>query len=426
MAGLKAVVLAAGEGKRLRPLTSTRPKHMIPIGGKPLLEHHLLALRDSGIKDVLLIVNYKADQIREYFGDGSRLGMRISYAYQREIKGTANAFSIAEDYVDGDFIATYGDLLINAEAVKSALNLHLKEHPAATITTVEIENPEQYAAVKLEQRRVVEIIEKPKPGSIISRQANAGVYVFSQEIFDAIRQTGYSPRGEQEITDSIKILIEREEEVLAAKISFDDWLDVGRPWDILEANMRILRQIEHEVLGEVEKGAYVWGPIFVDEDARIRSGAYIEGPAYIGRGSDIGPNCYIRPYTSIGRNVRVGNACEIKNSILMDHVHIGHLSYVGDSIIGENCNLGAGTITANLRFDNRPVKMKVKGEVISTGRRKMGVIMGDSVKTGIGSLFMPGVKIGYNSWIGPNIVVYRDIPSNTIVMLEQQIQRKNR
>jgi len=424
--GLKAVVLAAGEGKRLRPLTATRPKHMIPIGGRPLLEHHLLALRESGIEDVLLIVNYKADQIKGYFGDGSRLGMRISYAHQREIRGTANAFSLAEDYVDGDFLATYGDLLINAKAVRSALSLHLKEQPTVTITTVEVENPEQYAVVKLEQRRVVKIIEKPQPGSIISRQANAGVYVFSQEIFDAIRQTGYSSRGEQEITDSIRILIERGEEVLAAKISFNDWLDVGRPWDILEANMRILRRIRHEVLGDVEEGAYVFGPIFVDENARIRSGAYIEGPAYIGSGSDIGPNCYVRPYTSIGRNVRVGNACEIKNSILMDHVHIGHLSYVGDSIIGEDCNLGAGTITANLRFDNRPVKMKIKEEVISTGRRKMGVVMGDSVKTGIGSLFMPGVKIGCNSWIGPNTVVYRDIPSNTIVMLEQQIQRKYR
>ena len=424
--GLKAVVLAAGEGKRLRPLTATRPKHMIPIGGRPLLEHHLLALRESGIEDVLLIVNYKADQIKGYFGDGSRLGMRISYAHQREIRGTANAFSLAEDYVDGDFLATYGDLLINAKAVRSALSLHLKEQPTVTITTVEVENPEQYAVVKLEQRRVVKIIEKPQPGSVISRQANAGVYVFSQEIFDAIRQTGYSSRGEQEITDSIRILIERGEEVLAAKISFNDWLDVGRPWDILEANMRILRRIRHEVLGDVEEGAYVFGPIFVDENARIRSGAYIEGPAYIGSGSDIGPNCYVRPYTSIGRNVRVGNACEIKNSILMDHVHIGHLSYVGDSIIGEDCNLGAGTITANLRFDNRPVKMKIKEEVISTGRRKMGVVMGDSVKTGIGSLFMPGVKIGCNSWIGPNTVVYRDIPSNTIVMLEQQIQRKYR
>jgi len=108
----------------------------------------------------------------------------------------------------------------------------------------------------------------------------------------------------------------------------------------------------------------------------------------------------------------------------MDHVHIGHLSYVGDSIIGEDCNLGAGTITANLRFDNRPVKMKIKGEVLNSGRRKMGVVMGDSVKTGIGSLFMPGVKVGYNSWIGPNVVVYRDVPSYTIIMLEQNIQKR--
>jgi len=420
---LKAVVLAAGEGRRLRPLTETRPKHMIQICGKPLLEYHLSALRDAGIKEILLVVNYKADQIRRYFGDGLRFGVKIEYVYQKKIKGTADAFALAKEYVNEDFLATYGDLLISSDVVKSALNLHLKKKPAATLTTVEVENPEHYAVVRLNQDRVEKIVEKPPLESIDSRQINAGVYIFSSEIFEAIKKTGESPRGEQEITDSIRFLIENGEEIVAARVSREDWLDVGRPWNLLDANMRVLRHLKPEVLGKIEDGTHIVGSVFVDEEARVRSGVYIEGPVYIGRGSDIGPNSHIRPYTSIGRNVRVGNAVEIKNSILMDYVHVGHLSYVGDSIIGEDCNLGAGTITANLRFDEKPIKMRIKGEVVETGKKKIGVIMGDNVKTGVGVLFMPGVKVGFHSWIGPNIVVYKDVPSKIILTLQQQIQR---
>jgi len=420
---LKAVVLAAGEGRRLRPLTQTRPKHMVQVGGRPLLEHHLFSLRDAGIREILLIVNYKADQIKRHFGDGSEFGIKIEYAHQKETRGTADAFALAEDYVDGDFLATYGDLLITPEVVNSALDLHLKNAPAATLTTVEVEHPEHYAIVKLTQNRIVEIVEKPPPGSIDSRQINAGVYIFSPEIFKAIKRTKKSPRGEQEITDSIRLLIEDGEKVVAARVSHEDWLDVGRPWDLLDANMRVLKMLKPEIVGKVERGAHIEGAVVVEEGARIRSGAFIEGPVYIGRESDIGPNCYIRPYTSVGRKVRIGNATEVKNSILMDDVHVGHLSYVGDSIIGEGCNFGAGSIIANLRFDEKPVKMRIKGEIVNTHRRKMGIVMGDYVKTGIGVLFMPGVKIGHNSWIGPNIVVYKDVPPNTVIILQQQIRR---
>jgi len=393
---------------------------MIQIGGKPLLEHHLLSLRDAGIKEILLVVNYKSDQIKRHFRDGSTLGVKIEYIYQKELKGTADAFALAEDYVDGDFLATYGDLLISSEVIKSALDLHLKNMPTATLTIVEVEHPEHYAVVKLNQNRVVEIVEKPPPGTIDSRQINAGVYIFSPEIFKAIKQTGKSPRGEQEITDSIRMLIEDEEKIVAAQIPSEDWLDVGRPWDLLDANMRVLKELKPEVLGKIEEGAHIEGTAFVDEGARIRSGVYIEGPVYIGRDSNIGPNSYIRPYTSIGRKVRIGNATEVKNSILMDNAHVGHLSYVGDSIIGEGCNFGAGTITANLRFDEKPIKMRIKDKIVKTGRKKIGVIMGDYVKTGIGVLFMPGVKVGYNSWIGPGIVVYKDVPPDTVMILQQQ------
>ena len=422
---MKAVVLAAGEGRRLRPLTLTRPKHMIHMGGKPLLEHVLIALRQAGIKEILMVVNYKAERIKEFFGDGSSLQMRIEYIPQKELKGTANAFGSAEKHVDSDFVALYGDLLISSKAVESAISLHSKTKPAATLTTTQVENPEYYGIIKTVGDTVSEIVEKPSPEAAAGQPINAGLYVFSPEIFEVIRRTEASPRGEEEITDSIRMLIEDRKKVVAANISSKDWLDVGRPWDLLDANSRLLKNLRRGVLGSVEEVVHMSGPVFVGKGARIRSGTYIEGPAYVGEDSDLGPNCYIRPCTSIGRKVRIGNACEVKNSVLMDGVHMGHLSYVGDSVIGEGCNLGAGTITANFRFDAASVKMQVKGLVVDSGKMKIGVMMGDNVKTGVGSLFMPGVKVGCNSWIGPNIAVSRDVPSDTILILEQQIQERS-
>jgi bifunctional UDP-N-acetylglucosamine pyrophosphorylase/glucosamine-1-phosphate N-acetyltransferase len=219
------------------------------------------------------------------------------------------------------------------------------------------------------------------------------------------------------------MLIEDNHNVFAVKIFSEDWLDIGKPWDLLDINSRVLSSAKSEIQGKVEERVHLGESVFIGNQARIRSGTYIEGPAYIGKGSDIGPNCYIRPYTSIGQKVRVGNACEVKNSIIMNHVHIGHLSYIGDSIIGEGSNLGAGTITANLRFDRKSVNMKINNMIVDTNKKKLGVFMGDKIRTGVGTLFMPGVKIGPNSWIFPNIVITKDIPQDTFLVLKQQIEK---
>ncbi|MCD6464866.1 NTP transferase domain-containing protein [Candidatus Bathyarchaeota archaeon] len=419
------VILAAGEGQRLRPLTLTRPKHMIPVGGKPILEHLVNAVRAAGIKEILMVVGYKAETIKEYFGNGSEFGVSINYVNQKRILGTADAIASVKKHVNEDFLVVNGDLLSSSDAIKSVIKMHEKVKSIATLAAVKVEKPEQYGVLKVKDGRLTDIIEKPSSKTSSSNLVNAGIYLFSIEIFDFIEQTKISKRGELEITDSIHLIVKNGKTVAVTEIPSDSWLDIGRPWDLLDANMRVLKSIKPSILGRVEKGAHIKGPVFVSRNTIVRSGAYIEGPVFIGDGSDIGPNCYIRPYTSIGRNVRIGNACEIKNSILMDGVRIGHLSYVGDSIIGEGCNLGAGSISANLRFDKKTVKMKIRGEKIDTGRMKMGVIMGDNVMTGIGALFMPGVTIGHNSWIGPNIVVYNDVPPNTILTLEQQVRRRN-
>ena len=422
---MKAVILAAGEGVRLQPITSTRPKHLITVGGKPILEHCLNAVKTSGIDEALIVIHYMGDVIRQYFGDGKKFGLKIEYTEQKTVLGTGNAVSMVEPYVKDDFLMVYGDLLFSAEAVKNVIDLHRKEKPAATMAVVPVENPEDYGVVELEDEKYVKrIVEKPKHEEAPSNLANAGIYVFSTEIFDKVRETSASARGEWEITDAISQLSKEKKTVLAVKISQDDWIDIGRPWDLLEANRWALMRMDHKVCGYVESGAHLIGPVTVAETARIRSGAYIEGPALIDEESDIGPNCYIRSYTSIGKKVRVGNACEIKNSIIMDNVHIGHLSYVGDSILGENCNLGAGTITANYRLDGGTIKMAVKGKVVDSGRTKLGAVLGDGVKAGINALFMPGVKVGCNSWIGPNVVVHRDVAADTVVLLKQNLEER--
>ena len=424
---MKAVLLAAGEGIRLLPITATRPKHLIKVGGKPILQFCLEAVRHAGIDEAIIVTHYMSDAIRSYFGNGEKLGLKLIYVEQKAILGTGNAAEMAEPFLDGDFVLVYGDLLFGQESVKTVLSQFKKGKTAAAMGVVPVDKPESYGIIEQDaEGKVKRIIEKPAAGEAPSNLANAGVYAFSKEVFDKIKQTKASIRGEWELTDAITMLAQEGKTVFAAELSKDDWFDVGRPWDLLDANVWALKRMDHKVLGTVEQGAHLIGPITVAESARIRSGAYIEGPVFIDEEADVGPNCFIRSGTSLGKKVRVGNACEIKNSILMDGTHVGHLSYVGDSILGEKCNLGAGTIIANYRFDASSIKMMVKDQLVNTGRRKLGGVLGDNVKTGIKALFMPGVKVGSNTWVGPNLMVERDLPANAIANLKQNSEIKQK
>ena len=407
---MRAVVLAAGKGERLNPLTETRPKHLLPVGGRPLIEWSLEALKETGIEEALIVTHYMGKKLRERLGDGSSLGLSLSYSRQERMGGTADAFRMAEEFADGeDFLGLYGDLFLDPECVKTVLKAH---KPAEVVMgVVQVEEPSQFGIVGVEGSLVTEIVEKPEPGTEPSNLANAGIYVFPPEIFDSIRDTKLSSRNEYEITDSLGALIELGSRVRAVELPGEDWLDVGQPWHLLEANERALRSLEHSIEGDIEDGVHMEGPVRVCSGARVRSGTYIEGPTYIGLGSDIGPNCYIRPSTSIGRDARIGNACEVKNSIIMDSTHAAHLSYVGDSVLGEGCNLGAGTVTANIRFDKMNVRMSIKGRRVDSGRRKLGTIMGDNAQTGINVSLVPGVKVGSGAWIAPGLTVYEDVPS---------------
>lgn len=414
---MKAIILTAGEGTRMRPLTTTRPKTMLITGGKPLIQYNIESLRDAGIKDITLVVGYKHEVIEEYFGDGSEFGVNINYAIQDGQLGTAHAIATAEEYIDESFIVLNGDIIVSYDLIRNLIEKYATRKSndvKAVLTLIEVDDPSSYGIVSMLNDKIVEIIEKPSVEEAPSQLANAGIYLFSQEIFDAIRQTEISERNEYEITDSLQITLDNNHEILGL-ISQEPWMDVGRPWELLKSNQKFLEKMEDDRQGEIEENVTVHGALHLGKNSIIRSGCYIQGPVFIGDNCDVGPNTYLRPYTCLCNNVDVGNAVEIKNSIIMDNTNVNHLSYVGDSVIGVNCNLGAGTNLANLRFDDKNVPVTVKDKRVDSGLRKLGAIFGDGVKTGINTSVNPGIKIGNGSFINAGCVLYEDIDSYSLV-----------
>ncbi len=405
---MKAVILAAGKGKRLRPLTETRPKPLIPIMCKPLIDWHIEALLNTGLIDEIVVVaSYMKNKIEEHIRDkwGNN---RIRVIDQGKALGTGDAVVKGVEALETNdrVLIVYGDLFLGnwniyRELINSDKNI---------IVGVRVSNPREYGVLIRNGNIFKGVIEKPDnpPSNLV----NAGIYLVDPSLILENKDIEPSPRGELEFTDILN-KIAGKADIYIYTINIEDWIDIGRPWNLLEANKLALRKIKTRIDGRIEQNVVIKGNIIIEKDALIRSFTYIEGPVYIGRNAVIGPNARIRPYTSICEGARIGFSVEVKESIILEHAHISHLGYIGDSIISEYVNFGAGTITANLRFDDKPVKMIIKGRRISSGRRKLGAVVGGYVKTGINVSLMPGVKIGSNSWIAPGAVVDRDVPANS-------------
>ncbi len=365
---MKALILAAGKGERLRPLTETVPKIMLPVAGKPLIQHNMEKL-DGLVDEIVLVVGYRKELVKDYFGSEFN-GTKITYVTQEEQLGTGHALTQAKNHLNGKFVMMMGDDLYKRSDIEKCARHDL------AILTIEGDT-RNFGACVCDGDNLKDIVEKSaKP---VSDLINTGMYVLDERIFK--EKMKKSPRGEYEVTDAIKSLASKHE-IKCIKGTF--WEPVAYPWKLLEANETIMN----------ETGS------FIHPQARISKKAVIEEPVFIGKGAEL-KNCVVRAHSVIGEGAVIGNFVEIKNSIIMEGTKIPHLSYVGDSVIGRNCNFGAGTKIANLRFDDGNVMVKVRGKIVDSGRRKLGCFMGDGVKTGINASILPGAVIAAGDTVKP-------------------------
>jgi bifunctional UDP-N-acetylglucosamine pyrophosphorylase/glucosamine-1-phosphate N-acetyltransferase len=375
---------------------------LLPVGDRSLLEQAFDAAA-AVVDEFVVVVGYRGDDIQEAIGDSYR-GHPIHYVEQEEAKGTAHAVAQVEPLVDEDFLVLNGDVVVDASLPRA-----LADTEGTAVAATQVVDPRAYGVLSItDDGSLAAIVEKPDDPP--TNLANVGCYAFGLEVFEYIDRTPVSDRGEYEITTTIELLLADDHHVSVASYE-GTWLDVGRPWELLTANELALAELDESdgpIAGTVEEGVHLHGPVVVEAGARLQSGTYVEGPALICEGAEVGPNAYIRGATVVGPDVHVGHDVEVKNSVLMANASVGHLSYVGDSIIGRGVNFGAGTNVANLRHDNENIKMTVNGDRVDTGRRKLGAIVGDGAKTGINTSLNAGLRIGAGETTGPGEIVIRD------------------
>jgi len=392
---MQAVVLAAGEGTRMRPLTEHTPKPMLPVADRPLVAHTADTAIEAGADELVFVVGYEADAVRSYFGDSYR-GVPVHFAVQDEQLGTADAVDAASAYLEGPFAVLNGDNLYDDASLSALFDA------APSVAAYRVPDPSNYGVISTDGDRVTAIVEKPADPP--TELANAGAYVFPAEARDWL-DVELSERGEREITDVVTQVIEAYD---VTAVEVDRWLDVGRPWELLEANEWKVGELDHRIEGEVRGDADLRGDVVVEDGAVVEPGVVIEGPAMVRAGATVGPNAYVRGATVLGEDTHVGHGVEIKNSVVMADSNVPHVSYVGDSVLGTDVNLGASTQVANLRHDGEPVKLTVKGDRVSTGRRKFGIVAGDGVRTAINTSLDAGVVLSAGATTTPGESVTRD------------------
>jgi glucose-1-phosphate thymidylyltransferase len=326
---MKALITSGGKGTRLRPITNTQNKHLIPIANKPILQYAIEYIRDAGIKDIGILVNADSDEVKNFFGSGDRFGVKFTYIPQEEPLGLAHVVKISEDFIGKDkFVFYLGDNMV-VGGIKRFAEEFNKTDCNCFLTLAKVKDPERFGVPELDGDRIIGIEEKPANPK--SSFAVSGIYFYDSSIFEAVNNIKPSPRGELEISDAHQYLIDH-----GKKIGFTEitgwWKDTGKPSDLLEANRLILDYIETDIKGDVDEDSVVAGKVIIDEGAKIKN-SVIRGPAIIGKDSVI-ENSYIGPFTSIGNKTFILNS-EVEYSIVLKNCKIKNVNIrIESSLLG--------------------------------------------------------------------------------------------
>ena len=389
----QAVILAAGEGQRLRPFTVLKPKVMIPIANKPMLQYVIEALALNGVRHIVMVVGYRKEQVQDYFGSGEKFGVEIDYIVQRQQLGTAHALKQARDVVGDSFLVLPGDNIIKPDTIA-----RLIEVKPGVILVKKQENISKYGVVTIKKGMVEEIVEKPHEAT--SKLVNTGIYALDRSILEFIEEEGELPMV-------LKNMVARGYQI-AAQETDDTWLDAVYPWDILGLNDIALGDISQSVAGTVEKGVTLKGAVSIGRGTVVRAGCYLVGPLIIGENSEIGPHSCIFPATSIGDQVTISPFGQVRNSAIGNGVRIGPGSILEDTIVDRGSVLG-GHFSA---FSGEAV-IEVEGEYHEVNT---GVVVGEHCDVEDNVIARPGAILGNNSRVRALKLLSGKIPDGSLVM----------
>jgi glucose-1-phosphate thymidylyltransferase len=384
---MQAVILAAGEGKRVRPLTRSRPKALLPVANRPIIEYVIEALLKNGIRDIVVVVGYRKEQVIRSLNE---LNVPITVVVQNKQLGTAHALNCAKSHITGDFLLLPGDNYIDPLSVgriKDIKNSMLvKEHPS----------PSNFGVVLLKDGLVNRIIEKPEhsPSFIVS----TGIFSLTKDFFSYI--------SGNDITDAISSMLASGEHIKA--IVADDWQDAIYPWDLLKMNMRLLKDLAAGYDGSITRQTIIQGPVKIGKGTTIGPNTVISGPVTIGNDCEIGPNCCIMPDTSLGSRVRIEPFTYVGKSLIMDDTSVGSHSRVVETVTGQACRLADHTT-----ISSSASLMDIEGTVI---KPEFGAVFGDQVIAGPFTVFKNCI-IGNNDAIeGGSRIISRVVADDSKVI----------
>jgi UDP-N-acetylglucosamine diphosphorylase/glucosamine-1-phosphate N-acetyltransferase len=383
---MQAVILAAGEGSRIRPLTKNRPKAMVPVANRPIISYAIDALLANGIRDIVVVVGYRREQVIRYL---NTLTPPPTMVVQEKQLGTAHALQCAESKIHDNFIVLPGDNLIDSASIGRLLHqqnaMLIKDHP----------RPTNFGVVEYTQGCITAVTEKPEYAPTMT--VSTGVVSLTRDIFDHIESTA--------LTDVINAMIRKG--VCIKAFEAEEWLDAIVPWDLLTINSRLLQHIASQHEGTISRQAVVKGPVSIGKDTIIHPNTVIFGPVSIGSNCEIGPNVTIMPDTSIGSRVTIKPHTLIESSLLMDDIQVGSHSQLFEAVVGEGC-----TLHDHLTTQPFETIYEIEGEV---WKASFGAVLGDNVQTAP-FIVLKNCIVGNDTSIQNGRVVTGILPDNSLVL----------
>ncbi|MFW3146609.1 MAG: sugar phosphate nucleotidyltransferase [Thermoplasmatota archaeon] len=421
MSPLKAVVLAAGEGRRLRPLTGTMGKGMLPVAKKPILSYVVEALADVNVRDIVMVVGYQKEKVMNHFGDGKDFGVNIEYVNQKFQLGTAHALYQAKSKVDGRFLVVPGDSMIGPGPLRELLSTPEGEWGLLVADT---SNSSKYGVVEMKGDRLSALREKQKlTEDLVSSGApsifalalweyqdpslstiiNTGTYLLDGQIFSKLEEKGVG----EPLSLTSCISEEAERRTIRVKRA-DLWLDAVYPWDILDLNEHALSSVPKDVQGTIEEGVVIKGPVTIGPQSRIRANTVIQGPVVIGSNTAVGPSAYISSNVSIGDNCNIGPFSVVKESVLMDDITLGAHSSIYRSVVANGASIGDF-----FGVEEGEYTIKLERYVAT---KTLGAIVGHDCEISHHVSLAPGMILGNNCSVGSLRRLRDNIPDDTNVV----------